>query len=98
MMFSGDARRDARGQRGDFTVRVPVRRGQGLATELAEAFNALVQRTEALTHEMVRVERVVGREGRMIERASLGGAEGDGRRALAPSMRSSATSCSRPPR
>jgi signal transduction histidine kinase/CheY-like chemotaxis protein/HAMP domain-containing protein len=38
---------------------------------IAEEFNAMVALNEALASEMVRVERVVGREGRMTERASL---------------------------
>jgi CheY-like chemotaxis protein/signal transduction histidine kinase/HAMP domain-containing protein len=57
-------------QRGDLAVRLSAR-GSGLLRELAEAFNALAATNEALKSEMVRVERVVGREGRMAERASL---------------------------
>ena len=57
-------------QRGDFAARLSAR-GSGLLRELAEAFNALAAANEALKSEMVRVERVVGREGRMAERATL---------------------------
>ena len=46
--------------------------GDEILTDVAFAFNAIVARSAALTAEMVRVESVVGREGRMTERASLG--------------------------
>jgi HAMP domain-containing protein len=38
---------------------------------IADEFNAMVALNETLASEMVRVERVVGREGRMTERAGL---------------------------
>src|SRR5206468_3053309 len=44
--------------------------------EIARTFNQVVARNEALTSEIVRLERVVGREGRMAERASLGDVSG----------------------
>ncbi|HWE26088.1 MAG TPA: HAMP domain-containing protein [Myxococcales bacterium] len=59
-------------QRGDFGVRLPFTSGAGLLQEVARAFNVVVARNEALTNEIVKLERVVGREGRMTERASLG--------------------------
>ncbi len=63
--------------RGDFAVRLPVERTEGSMRDVAQAFNNLIERNEMLASEMVRVERVVGREGRMTERASLGdGASG----------------------
>src|SRR5439155_1248751 len=40
--------------------------------EIARTFNQVVARNEALTSELARLERVVGREGRMTERATLG--------------------------
>ena len=85
-------------ERGDFTVRLPIPDGDDILGELAIVFNAIVARNEALAAEMVRVERVVGREGRMTERASLGEAAAAGRRASPRSTRSSATWCSRRPR
>ena len=57
---------------GDFSVRVPAPPEAGIDGDIARAFNALVSRTEALTQELVRVERVVGREGRMNELVTLG--------------------------
>src|SRR6202022_1942841 len=44
--------------------------------DIARAFNQMVARNDAFTTEMVRLERVVGREGRMTERASLGDVAG----------------------
>src|SRR5437868_1671956 len=69
-------------QRGDFAVRLPFTSGTGLMPEVARAFNAVVARNEALTNEIVRLERVVGREGRMTERASLGDVTGGWRTSL----------------
>src|SRR4051812_20708000 len=63
-------------QHGDFAVRLPFTRGTGLMAEIARVFNQVVSRNEALTTEIVRLERVVGREGRMAERASLGDVAG----------------------
>src|SRR5438132_559609 len=63
-------------QDGEFAVRLPFTRGTGLMAEIARTFNHVVGRNEALTTELVRLERVVGREGRMTERASLGEVKG----------------------
>src|SRR5207253_1672488 len=63
-------------QDGEFAVRLPFTRGTGLMAEIARTFNHVVGRNEALTTEWVRLERVVGREGRMTERASLGEVKG----------------------
>jgi len=63
-------------QDGQFAVRLPFTRGTGLMAEIARTFNHVVGRNEALTTELVRLERVVRREGRMTERASLGEVKG----------------------
>ncbi|HLY94093.1 MAG TPA: HAMP domain-containing protein, partial [Gaiellaceae bacterium] len=60
---------------GETTVRLPVR-GKGIAAELNRAFNELADRREAFGKEIARVGRVIGREGRMTERASSAGAGG----------------------
>ncbi len=57
---------------GDFSVRLPVPPRDAVLGEIARAFNTLMARSGAFTDEMVRVERVVVREGRMSERMSLG--------------------------
>ena len=44
--------------------------------DVAEAFNALVERNQQVTKELIRVSKVVGREGRINERASVAGAPG----------------------
>jgi HAMP domain-containing protein/CheY-like chemotaxis protein/signal transduction histidine kinase len=61
---------------GDFSVRLPITPGDEVLSDIAQAFNALVDRNATFTDEMVRVERVVGREGRMGERVSLGDVRG----------------------
>jgi len=63
-------------QHGEFAVRLPFTRGSGLMADIARAFNQVVSRNESFTNEVVRLERVVGREGRMTERASLGEVSG----------------------
>ncbi|HYF25392.1 MAG TPA: HAMP domain-containing protein, partial [Baekduia sp.] len=58
---------------GDFSVRLPARR-KGELGQIEAAFNRMADRQEKLTAELQRVARVIGREGRMTERASLDGA------------------------
>jgi HAMP domain-containing protein/signal transduction histidine kinase/CheY-like chemotaxis protein len=60
---------------GDFSHRLPARR-KGVVGELEAAYNQLAERNAQLTAELVRLGRVVGREGRMTERANLDGAHG----------------------
>ena len=60
---------------GDFSVRLPTRKG-GLEGQLAAAFNELVERNAGMSAELERVGRVIGREGKMGERAALDGARG----------------------
>ena len=58
---------------GDFSVRL---RADGAMADVAAAFNALVERNQHVTKELVRVSKVVGREGRINERAGVAGAPG----------------------
>src|SRR5213595_1577452 len=44
--------------------------------DVAKAFNGLAERREGLTNELSRVSRVIGREGRMTERAQLKSVKG----------------------
>ncbi|HEV7176004.1 MAG TPA: HAMP domain-containing protein, partial [Solirubrobacteraceae bacterium] len=60
---------------GDFSVRLPARRKDGIGA-LEAAYNQLAARNAALEAELVRVGQIIGREGRMTERARLQGAEG----------------------
>ncbi|GHH00237.1 histidine kinase [Comamonas sp. KCTC 72670] len=64
-------------QGGDFSVRLPEGDADPVMEDIAYAFNAVVSLNATLTQEVVRVERVVGREGRMGERVSLGDVRGD---------------------
>ena len=65
---------------GDFSVRLKVTHKDKLLDELAMGFNAVVERNEAITSEIIRVEKAVRREGRMTERATVRGAAADGRK------------------
>ena len=68
-----DALRSARD--GESGVRLSARKS-GIMSDVAKAFNSLAERREGLTDELSRVSRVIGREGRMNERAHLKGAKG----------------------
>jgi HAMP domain-containing protein/CheY-like chemotaxis protein len=56
-------------------VRLPAQKS-GLMGDVAKAFNQLLEQREGLTNELARVSKVIGREGRMTERAQLKGAKG----------------------
>src|SRR6516225_1518966 len=60
---------------GDFSVRLPARRKDDIG-RLESAFNQMTARNAALEAELVRVAEIIGREGRMTERARLHGATG----------------------
>ena len=64
---------------GDFTVRLPH---GGHDPEVVRGFNRLMERNESLTRELERVRTVIGRDGRMTERASLAGAGGSWARSV----------------
>jgi HAMP domain-containing protein/signal transduction histidine kinase/DNA-binding response OmpR family regulator len=61
--------------RGDFSVRLPLD-DTGIAGEIAEAFNHAIELNQRLTEEMHRIGTVVGKEGKIKQRASLGEATG----------------------
>src|SRR5579872_5003002 len=60
---------------GDFSQRLTPR-GNGVHAELAHLFNGLIERNDQLAGELVRVGKIIGREGRMTERAALPGTGG----------------------
>ena len=62
--------------RGDFSVRLPISHRDKLLDQLAIKFNAVLERNEAITSEIIRVEKAVRREGRMTERAAVKDAVG----------------------
>src|SRR3954468_6474644 len=55
---------------GDFSVRLPARRGSVMG-EIAAVYNQMADTNARMAKELVRVSRVIGREGRMTERMSL---------------------------
>jgi signal transduction histidine kinase/HAMP domain-containing protein len=60
---------------GDFSARLSARR-RGLLGEIATEFNELAATNQRMAKELVRVGRIIGREGRMTERATLAGSSG----------------------
>jgi HAMP domain-containing protein/signal transduction histidine kinase/CheY-like chemotaxis protein len=59
-------------KRGDFTVRLPDD-WIGVGGKIADAFNDVIGSNQRITEELERIGRVVGKEGRIAQRASLGG-------------------------
>jgi hypothetical protein len=62
-------------ERGDFTVRLPEE-WTGLSGKVADTFNRVVSLNERMTRELERASRVVGKEGKLGQRASLGDVAG----------------------
>ena len=62
-------------KRGDGAVRLPVD-WPGTLGRVADVFNDIVERNERMTQELERLSRVVGKEGKLGKRASLGDASG----------------------
>jgi HAMP domain-containing protein/signal transduction histidine kinase/CheY-like chemotaxis protein len=60
---------------GNFDVRLPARRKDEIG-RLEAAYNELAARNASLEAELVRIAQIIGREGRMTERARLEDAEG----------------------
>src|SRR5207248_107262 len=60
---------------GDFSVRLPYKK-DGILSRAGEILNDIIGLNEHLANEVVRVGKVVGQEGRMTERGSVGPAKG----------------------
>jgi HAMP domain-containing protein/signal transduction histidine kinase/DNA-binding response OmpR family regulator len=60
---------------GEMGVRLSAQK-TGVMGDVAKAFNSLAERREGLTNELSRVSRVIGREGRLTERAQVKNAKG----------------------
>src|SRR5438309_6600995 len=58
-------------KRGDFTVRLPDD-WTGMAGKIADTFNDVIGTNQRMTEELERIGQVVGKEGRIAQRASLG--------------------------
>ncbi|MBS1962378.1 MAG: HAMP domain-containing protein [Bdellovibrionales bacterium] len=60
---------------GDFSVRLPYQKG-GVLSRAGELLNDILGLNEHMAQEFLRVGKIVGQEGRMTERASVGPARG----------------------
>ncbi|PTY04440.1 hybrid sensor histidine kinase/response regulator [Verrucomicrobia bacterium LW23] len=58
-------------KKGDFTARLPLN-WDGTAGKIADAFNEVMERNQRMSAELARMSRVVGKEGRISQRASIG--------------------------
>ena len=58
-------------KRGDFSARLPEN-WTGVPGKIADTFNAVIEANERMTRELERIGRVVGKEGRIAQRASIG--------------------------
>ncbi len=58
-------------KRGDFSVRLPDD-WTGVAGKIADTFNDVITTNQRMTQELERIGRVVGKEGRIAQRASIG--------------------------
>src|SRR5262245_12434495 len=62
-------------ERGDFTYRMPLDQ-TGVAGEIAESFNHVAYLNQRLANELERISNVVGKEGKITQRAALGDGSG----------------------
>src|SRR5262245_22078793 len=62
-------------RKGDFTVRMPIDH-TGLQGKVADTLNDIIEYQAGMTKELARLTELVGKEGRIEERASLSGAGG----------------------
>src|SRR5271163_2501741 len=58
-------------KKGDFSVRLPLD-WNGTAGKIADGFNDVIERNERMAQELERLSRVVGKEGKINQRASIG--------------------------
>ncbi|MET0621947.1 MAG: HAMP domain-containing protein [Pyrinomonadaceae bacterium] len=57
-------------KRGDFSARLPTE-WTGVAGKIADTFNDVIELNEKMAKELARVSRVVGKEGKITQRASM---------------------------
>ena len=62
-------------KKGDFSIRMSTG-GDGTAGKIAETLNEIIEMNERMASEFERISTVVGKEGRITQRASLPGAAG----------------------
>ncbi|MDB5328211.1 MAG: diguanylate cyclase, partial [Phycisphaerales bacterium] len=58
-------------KKGDFSARLPVDL-EGVDGKIADAFNDVIELNERMSEELERMSRVVGKEGKITQRASVG--------------------------
>src|SRR5437016_2149921 len=62
-------------KKGNFAVRLPLE-WTGIAGRIADTFNDVIELNEKMARELERLSKVVGKEGKITHRASLGGFSG----------------------
>jgi HAMP domain-containing protein/signal transduction histidine kinase/CheY-like chemotaxis protein len=62
-------------RQGDFSVRYPLG-GEGMISDIGEVVNDIIELNDTTARELVRVSKVIGQEGKMAERASVGSVKG----------------------
>ncbi|MEG3908474.1 HAMP domain-containing protein [Microcoleus sp. w2-18bC1] len=62
-------------KKGDFSVRMPIDQ-TGLAGKIADELNDIIELNERMAAELDRIGTVVGKEGKIAQRATIGSAEG----------------------
>jgi len=62
-------------RQGDFSLRCQVA-GEGIISEIGEVLNDIFELNDNMAREFIRVSRIVGQEGKMTERASIGPIKG----------------------
>jgi len=62
-------------KKGDFSVRMPVDH-TGIAGKIYDTLNDVIELEQRTAQELARISQVVGKEGKINQRASLGGAGG----------------------
>ena len=62
-------------KKGDFSLRLPSD-WTGVAGKVADAFNDVIELNERMASELERLSRVVGKEGKLTQRATLGDVSG----------------------
>src|SRR2546423_8810831 len=62
-------------KKGDFSVRMPDEQ-TGIAGKIADTLNEIIDMNERLANELQRMSSVVGKEGKITQRASMGSVSG----------------------
>jgi hypothetical protein len=65
-------------RKGDFAARLPIDLA-GLDGKIADAFNDVIELNERMSEELERLSRVVGKEGKITQRAGIGEVTARGR-------------------